>query len=311
MIMKNKFSINHPIMYKWLKPKVDFVRKIRYMIRQSVYGKRIIMKYSQNNDAEIDKIIKFISKHGIMLYNYDWYIKYMEMEPQLFYDKEIGYYYFIHNNQKVYYKGTNINNIIADYRIMLSEMDSNCPHCYNNFIFRAHYDLIIDAGVAEGMFSLEHMHNAGRVVLVESDKEWCEVLKKTFYRYMQKVDIINKSLSNLNDANNVSLEKILDKYCRFTNEHILIKMDIEGYEENALLALTDCLNKYKNIELIVCTYHYYLAEKNIKMMLDDMGFKTILSKGYIFLGPDYEKKICNKRWKVKPSLRHALLYATK
>lgn len=81
------------------------------------------------------------------------------------------------------------------------------------------------------MTSLEIVDKAKHVYLFEAEESWIGDLEKTFAPWKEKVTIVRKYVSDIDDDNNVRLDS-------FFNKSILkptfIKIDVEGAEMNVL-----------------------------------------------------------------------------
>ena len=92
----------------------------------------------------------------------------------------------------------------------------------------------------------------------------------------EKVVIVNKYVSNINNNKNVTLDTF------FNGKRIdYIKADIEGMEKKLLEGCKDILKNNMNVKFILCTYHRKNDELEIKKILENNEFKTEYSKGYM------------------------------
>lgn len=295
----------------WHKAYKDYKQCENHMLRKSV-----INHYRNSSDTDIKGILSFLKKYDLCLYNYDWYLQYLSMKPSIEYDEKLKLYYFTHNGRNVYYTPyMSKESAVHDFNLMSAERNPKCPHCYDNFIGNDEkFDVIIDGGVAEGMFSLDHLANCNKLILIEGDRDWNIALNHTFKPEIEsgKIVLINKFLSDIVDKENVTLDYIFDNYIAYGSK-VCIKLDIEGYEERAILSADKLLNSCNKVRLITCTYHHQESFHNIKKIFDQKNISCKPSKGYIFLFPDYEKKIFhyNSNLKIQSFLRKALLVGEK
>ena len=84
-------------------------------------------------------------------------------------------------------------------------------------------------GCAEGYSSLEIIEEAKHVYLFEQDEQWLEAIRATFEPWQDKVTIVQKYVSDHNSSREQTLD---DFFNNQTNEHLFLKMDIEGAEPN-------------------------------------------------------------------------------
>ena len=117
---------------------------------------------------------------------------------------------------------------------------------------------------------------ARKVYLIEADAGWVEALEQTFRDDMDKVEIIYKYLSSQSNEQNITIDEIngMDKVN-------YIKMDIEGYEKDALSGALHTLQENGNIRCAICAYHCKEDEQWITEKLQSNGFVTDVSRGYI------------------------------
>lgn len=237
------------------------------------------------DDPEISGIIDYIEKKGeLRLINYDFVDAYKAEMYRVYHDNECGLSYVPYKGRKMYFpKGWNDERIQDYFCSVLSEQNVNSPHCYKLTGFEVKPgSVIIDAGAAEGLFSLDYIDTAERVIMIDADDEWIEALNHTFINDMDKVEIICGYVGCLSDGDNkICLDSVLDE-CKIG----YIKMDIEGYEKDALLGAKRILKDTPDMTCAICSYHNKDDEIWIKRFLSERGYETDNSKGYIF--PDWE-----------------------
>lgn len=98
----------------------------------------------------------------------------------------------------------------------------------------------------------------------------------TFSPCEDKVTIINKFASDIDDANNVNLDSIL----KSPNNNVFIKIDVEGAERKVLAGATELFDNNK-IKLTLCTYHKAEDHGFFKNMFEQKGYKTETTDGYM------------------------------
>ena len=280
-------SMEFSDIYISINKKEEVVEQIREMfINTSVnildndYFKRkkMITRYSDVRDSEIQEIINYLRNNNLEVFNYPWVEEYKYLTIKI--EREDGLFYVIHNGKKLFFSDKyDTEEKVREYYIsLLIEQDKRSPHRYilDNFAVNEG-DIVIDAGAAEGIFSLDIIDKAGKIYIFEPESEWISALKHTFSDYMDKIVIIDKCVSNYTDFNTTTIDKVVNE------PHInFIKMDIEGEEYYALCGAANIIGNSKNIRVSVCTYHQEFAYEAIKNKLQEYGFKVDHSYGYMW-----------------------------
>jgi hypothetical protein len=134
--------------------------------------------------------------------------------------------------------------------------------------------------------------------LFECDELWIKVLQKTFEPWKEKVSIINNYVSDVNNEKDITLDTF------FNNKQInFIKADIEGAERQLLLGAKRLMATQENLRFVLCTYHRSDDAFVLNQILQENGFNTAYSKGYlIFI---YDAIVA------PPYLRRGVIRATK
>ena len=109
------------------------------------------------------------------------------------------------------------------------EQDRRSPHHYFNSVKEVTGKVFVDVGCAEGYSSLEIIEEAKHVYLFEQDEQWLEAIRATFEPWQDKVTIVQKYVSDHNSSREQTLD---DFFNNQTNEHLFLKMDIEGAERH-------------------------------------------------------------------------------
>ena len=179
------------------------------------------------------------------------------------------------------YEDCDGNEYIGD---ALYEQGEGSPHLYikdDDFADKLNGGVIVDAGVCEGNFALRYIDDAKKIYLIEPDLEWVNALEKTFSSYRNKVVFVKKYLSRSSDRDRITLDDIVDEPVDF------LKMDIEGYEIDALLGAKQTL-KNSDCHCAICSYHRMNDEENVRFLLEHLGYQTSVSEGYmLFLHDPY------------------------
>lgn len=251
-------------------------------------------------NPEEEKVIEYLQKNGIHVFPYKFKDKYNHKKIKVYKDKNVGLYYIISENKRLYYyKLKKINKIQKYFNTLFIEQDIDSPHRYltQNFNVKPH-NVVVDVGAAEGNFALSVVEKAKELYLFEPHHQWVQALRLTFQPWKEKVHIIQKFVSNKNDANNVSLDDF------FQNKTInFLKIDAEGSEDQVLDGCKNILSEQKKIKVALCAYHQQNDEIQFSKRLKQYGFFVINSNGYMIF---YDDK--NLR---EPYLRRGILRATK
>lgn len=199
-----------------------------------------------------------------------------------------GMPYVMHKGKRLYFPhGTPIDAVRQQYfdylhtECLLGHDDSKGkPHQYQSP--RVHIkpgDTLFDIGAAEGIFALDNIEIAGKVILVESDPIWIEPLRATFAPWGDKVTFLKKNIGTEDNETTITLETLLRTY---GNESAFIKMDIEGAEVATLSVAKDFLCQRKEaLKLSLTTYHFQHDYQELKDILDKTGFAVEDSSGHM------------------------------
>lgn len=276
------------------------VEKNKIISLNSIYDQilnKMIEKYRYSKDKEINLMISAFVENGIdvwgnykpEIHNYEVY-RDDENNPfvvtngkKIFYPKD---YEFIVENDKEY---------LFD---LYYEQKSGSPHLYIDSCVSLENAIIVDAGACEGNFAIRFVETAKKIYVIEPDGKWMECLKKTFEPYLDRVIFCEKKLDRYDSENTITLDSLLNGECID-----FLKMDIEGYEVEAILGGKKTLEK-SDAKCSICAYHKNGDEENIKFLLQKLGYNTFVSNGYMFFL--YDENIFDN-----PELRRGIVYGEK
>lgn len=265
-------------------------KEINYKKRMKWYKMaRIVEKYycKLPKTDEQKKVLSYLKKHHFSLdankfmYLSDIVSLYEERYKSIpvLYNSNNNLPYIIHQNKPLFFpKDYPLEGIRMIYCQFLSEMDYNSPHVYCKNPEELNNRILLDCGVAEGLFPLTYIDRFAKLYLFECDAEWVEALNATFEPYKDKVTIIQKYVSNTNSTDTTTLDFYKDA---INDNPLFIKMDIEGYEENALEGAKNILTSHNNTICAICTYHTPKAETNITTTMESFGYKYQYNQGYM------------------------------
>ncbi len=259
--------------------KKDFLREIEFINTQS------------RSDTKFSYILP-----------YEFVFDYVSSNVQVLKDEDSGLYYVMHNGKKLFYSSdhTDPAKVAFTYNCICIEQDLRSPHRYLTDSFKVNEgDTVLDIGAAEGNFALDVIEEAGRVILFETDEKWIEALKLTFEPWRDKVEIVNKFVSNVDNEKCITLKKL------FSETKIdFIKMDVEGAEVEILESSEDILKDANDLKLAVCTYHTSSDKESVEKILNKCGYDCEATPGFMLfiyshLTPPYFRKVLLRATKRK------------
>lgn len=243
------------------------------------FKQRLMKRYENSSDVEIRSIINYLNKSPLQVFNYDFTEKYKNLEINISFDKNCGMYFVYHNGVKMYFaKFLNSEQKVRTYyKNILMEQDRKSPHRYLNVGFDIKEgDVVVDAGVAEGNFSLDIINKASKIYLIEADESWVEAIRETFKEYQNKVVIIEKYITSMDDGKYATLDSLIAEPIDF------IKMDIEGGEWDALLGAEQVIERSPKLKCAICSYHGDFDEILIKHVLKKYKMDCSTTEGYMW-----------------------------
>lgn len=283
--------------------KIRYVEYPMLFLEQQIYDKyrEELAGVKKCQTDEKQQIIDYIIQNGVKMYCYSFYDEYMEKDVPVYLDDKNGMYYGIFLSHKMYLsrKLDTLEKAKNYFRYTFMEQDIRSPHCYLTEAFQIKEGEVgIDIGAAEGVFALSVLDKVKHIYMIEADENWCEALNMTFQDFKEKVTIIKAYVSNQDCANQIKLDtEFYDKKVDF------IKMDIEGAEQSALIGAEHLIER-NSPKLAICTYHHSEDNQVIGEWLQDKGYNTKNSNGYV---------ICQGEWELQDrnqvDFRRALLWA--
>lgn len=269
----------------------------------------VSLRYKDSNDPNIQLALRYLKENNNVDELFPYALTKNMDHFECLYDKRIKLPYIIHKGHRLYFPKTYKKDHIEWYFRFAIENDDiigtgyreRTPHQYISKDYSIEQGaVLIDAGAAEGLFSLEMIDKVKKVYLVECDPVWKKPLQCTFEPWHDKVELITKKLSDRDDNDNVSIQSILRKE---QGENIFIKMDIEGYEIIALQKAKELLSHWGSpLTLACCTYHRESDYEAIQSYFDEIGYASEVSNGYILTNMNDGNGIF--------SLRHGVIRAS-
>jgi predicted RNA methylase len=252
-------------------------------------------------NEEQKEVLRYLESRGIRIFPYPFHSNYSPEMIGVFIDSEKGMRYVMQEGKRLYFKKRwSEKRIKKSYCELIREQDINSPHRYLTETFTIdENDVLADIGAAEGNFSLAVIDKISKVYLFEYDKEWIEALRATFAPWSDKVEIIDKYVSDCNDSSHIRFDTFYQKKEDIT----FLKIDVDGAESGILNSCDAVFKSPPSFKIALCTYHKQDDEKEFTKLLNDYGFSVSPSKGYMI--NYYDKKL------KAPYLRRGLIRAVR
>ena len=268
------YKINSNPIYRLFIPKF-----LRTIIWKNYLKKKILSSYKNSQDKEIIELISSIKERGLHIISSKLKGHYDQDKINVNYDPQRKMKYVNFDNQKKIFfkKKWSKKRIQKAFNQLLIEQDENSPHRYLTKSFDVNENTIVaDIGCAEANFSLDVVDKVKHIYLFETNNVWDMPLKSTFQKYSEKVTIVNKKFSNVDDSMSINGSKFLkEKGVNF------IKIDVDGYEEEVMTNLESLIQKSKEMKIALCTYHAQEDYEKYSKILKSFGFEVSHSNGYM------------------------------
>ena len=292
----NKFFF--PI-YRLLVPKPIRTILLKKSLRKNILNHFASLPNSEINDEQRE-VLKYLENNPVRIFPYPFHDNYSAEKIDVFLDSENGMHYVIQEGKRLYFKKRwSEKRIKRAYSELLREQDLNSPHRYLTESFTIGEEVLADIGAAEGNFSLSVIEKVKKIYLFEYDHEWTEALKATFAPWADKVEIINKYVSDSDDESHVRFDTFYAKKKDIT----FLKIDVDGAEAIVLDSCNEVFKSKGSFKVALCTYHKNNDEKDFTILLRTHGFSITPSKGYMI--HYYDKKM------KAPFLRRGLIRAVR
>lgn len=280
-------------------------KPLRTVILKKQLRKNILEHFASLPENEVNEdqreVLQFLETNKVSIFPYPFHSNYSPDRIEVMYDHEKGMRYVLQDGKRLYFKKRwGKKRIKRAYCDLTREQDLKSPHRYltDSFII-ANDDIVADIGAAEGNFSLAVIEKVKKVYLFEIDKEWIEALTATFEPWSEKVEIINKYVSDTNDISHIRFDTFFENKKDIT----FMKIDVDGSESVVLNSCVEIFKANTSLKIALCTYHKNNDEKEFTLLLKDHGFNISPSGGYMI--NYYDKKM------KAPYLRRGLIRAEK
>jgi hypothetical protein len=158
------------------------------------------------------------------------------------------------------------------------------PHQYVTETFRVREgDTVFDIGAAEGLFALDCVGRARRVVLIEADRVWAEPLAATFAPDGDRVRIVIARVGARAGRGHVRLSDLLKEE---RPSRCFMKMDVEGAEGALIEEASPFLASADGARIACCVYHRRGDEERIRRRLEEWGYAVHTSDGWMLFPRD-------------------------
>lgn len=149
--------------------KKDLIKEWLYCAKN--VKEEILKRYNKFIDYQLKEELEHIRKHGLHIFNNGLYEKYRDFADSIsvYWDKNRECWYSMWNEKKLYLKRS-MNKMEAKQYLcgIYCEQDIQSPHSYAQAgLLPCSSQVIIDAGAAEGFFSLELVEHAKRIYINE------------------------------------------------------------------------------------------------------------------------------------------------
>lgn len=237
--------------------------------------RKLIEKYASSSDREIQEVINYLRHKQLNVFgSYES----SRQRYSVYRDNE-NHPYIIFESKRMYFPDTFLFGEADGIQYVddvLYEQKEKSPHLYlrnKNDIREG--SVIVDAGTCEGNFALRYIEKAAKVYLIEPNNVWMQALMRTFRPYRNKVVFCSKFVGKHDSVDTISIDSLVDENVDF------MKMDIEGAEVDALTGAKKTLEK-STAKCAICSYHKWNDEKKIRNLLEEYGYMTSTSQGYMF-----------------------------
>jgi hypothetical protein len=248
------------------------------------------------------EVLDYLIHHPMpSMFPYEYVQKYRPEDIVAYLDTNRGMRYVLQDGKRLYFRrGWNEKQVQGYYCSLSIEQDRLSPHRYetSNFCV-AEGDVVVDVGAAEGNFALSVVERARELYLFEPDEEWIEPLEATFAPFRDRVHIVSCCVSDRCGDGQVSLDDFFEEKGKVD----FIKADIEGAEVGLLKGAEVMLSRQASAKVALCTYHRHDDADVLKQMLEESGFRTEFSRGYM--------TFCSGERLKPPYLRRGLIRGVK
>lgn len=243
-----------------------------------------IRTYYQSHvpNDEIKEILDYLPMCKEIMHPYKWAETPKTFNIDVYHDSANNLPYVLMDDKRLYFPEDWTDAFIQSYYygVQIREQNPLSPHRYLTDDFNiSPDDIVVDLGVAEGNFGLDVVDKVKKIYLFEPEEMWMKPLKATFAPWKEKVEIVQKYVSDTVDENTTTI----DDYFIGKDSPTFFKLDIEGFEREALLGGTKTLASNTMKKVVTCVYHRQDDEEILGNMMKKFGFTVTPSKGYLLI----------------------------
>lgn len=257
--------------YEKLIPKSIRLQRLKSKIVKYL-GDRVL------NDEQRE-VYEYLQNNKLSVFPYTFPQNYSPEGIILEKDLEKDLLYTLWEGKKLYFKnGHQRRKAQVYFNSLLLEQDSLSPHRYltDNFDVSAG-DVIVDVGAAEGNFSLSVIEKVKQVYIFEVEKDWIKALEATFEPWKEKVEIVQKYVSDVDTKDSIKL----DTFFGSGQTVDFIKADVEGAEAQVVNGGVNLIKSQPNLKIAICTYHRQSDAEELDKLLKNKGFVNHFSDKYM------------------------------
>jgi hypothetical protein len=264
--------------YRILVPKPLRTIILKKSLRCKILNYFASLPENEVNDEQ-KEVLQYLENNEIRIFPYPFHNNYSPDKIEVIYDRDKKMRYVIQEGKRLYFKKNwNEKRIKRAYCDLIREQDLDSPHRYLTDSFRVEKDdVLADIGAAEGNFSLAVIDKVKKIYIFEYDQEWIEALRVTFAPWSEKVEIIDKYISDHDDEWHIRF----DTFFNIRKEVTFLKIDVDGAESVVLKSCKEVFSGRESFKIALCTYHKNNDEEDFTFLLNGYGFTITPSKGYM------------------------------
>ena len=264
---------------------------------------KILRSCQSSLDPQLQACADFIKhRRGLGAFFGDFQDAYTEerMQVPVSFDEVSGLWFTDWHGRRLYMKrGATEQEAEGYFRSIKMEQDDQSPHHYPVDFEQFPVDVVIDCGAAEGFFALDAVGKAEKIILFECDDDWLYALRHTFAEIKcaeSEIIVVPKFVGNAESDVQTTVDAL-----GISGKRLLVKLDIEGAEMEALHGMENTLARCPSVRVLACSYHRHGDAEKISAFLLDRHFIVRFSDGYMWF-QDAQQPIMAE-------LRHGLVIA--
>jgi len=238
----------------------------------------------QEISEEQSEVLNYLIDHEFAVFPYPFNHEYHKRDIEVCPDKTTGLKYVMLKDKKLFFKrSSSRRGIRRNFNRLRKEQDVRSPHRYLTLSFTVEKDdIVADIGAGEGNFALSVVDRVKKLYLFETNPQWIEALRASFYPWRDKVEIINQFVSDHDDDAHVSLDRF------FLNREpaTFLKVDVEGAEAAFLRGCSTLLASNTPLKIAICSYHKSGDETQFRDLLVASGFDVEATPGFMLYTGD-------------------------